>query len=214
MSLPQVPGPAVLRNRGVPVLVHVLARDAEHRLAVPYQRTFDEADEPILETRWIQFTNAVLADIEARWGDTDSWQGALSDNPYRTLAETLAIAFGEWHTDEAGGPPTPDVRLVGTMMRDGIDSTAYSTAILGAYLLSQGVEPERVGESLRREYAKAAETAHRIAEVLATSLDEPQPTPPSPPDATTPTSPTESPSGEPPSPTGPDSEGTGTSSGD
>lgn len=166
-----LPNAQVLKNRGVPVILHVLAGDDEPGgPARPYKRTFtsdDESAEPILCTRWVQFTNSVIADIEDTemgWGDQDGWQDALSKQPFLTLCKTLAISFEWWVPEQvnATGGPVPDQRRAGKAMLDGQIDT-YATALGGAYSLSQGVTPEQAGEIMRAGIKSAAELRPLIA---------------------------------------------------
>ena len=62
-ALPQLPSVQVLKNRGIPVLVHQVEPDAN---GVRYNRVFtsdDPSAEPVLETAFIKFTNLSLSDV-------------------------------------------------------------------------------------------------------------------------------------------------------
>ena len=86
-ALRGTPTAAVLRNRGVPVQVHVVEAESATR----FVRTFDEAGEPVFETRSVALTAWTLARIEERWGDLDGWQKATEGKPYLTAIEVLSL---------------------------------------------------------------------------------------------------------------------------
>lgn len=155
MSVREVP-PAVLKHRGVPLRFHVLAVGEDGAPVVPYARAYDGEGEdatPRYEDRWLQFSSSVLVDLEnpaVGWADLDAWEDNLQARPVSTIVRTIALALEMWvpgaHT--ADGYPVPDLRRAGTMILDGeIDD--YASAIGCAFMLSQGIAPERAGEALR-----------------------------------------------------------------
>lgn len=156
--------PAVLKNRGVPLRFHVLAVGEDGNPASPYARKMDgdaETALPVFEERFVQFTSAVLVDMEnpdVGWKDLDAWEDALSRQPTVTLVRTLALVLGLTVPGRAtaGGEPVPDLRRVGVMMLDG-EIDEYATAIGAAFMLAQGISPERAGEALRAGVKNAAE---------------------------------------------------------
>lgn len=176
----RVPGPQVLRNRGIPVKVHRLVLDGAGDPVRPYQREFDgtgENAELLTDEVWVQLTNAVLADFEddeIGWGSLDNWQAALVETPYKALVRTFALALG-YHVpgmSTPGGSPVPDLRRAGTLMLDGLTDD-YATVIGAAFALANGVSPERVGELLRAGVRNAAELRPLIdAEVQKMLEDE------------------------------------------
>lgn len=159
---PRVPTPQVLKHRGVPITVHALGETAEGRAT--YERRFDGEGEnasPVYEERWLQFTNSVLVDMEnpaIGWADLEGWEDDLQKRPTVALVRTLALALEVWvpgkHTET--GDPVPDLRRTGKMLLDG-QTDEYATAVGAAFMLSQGISPERAGEALRAGVKNAAE---------------------------------------------------------
>lgn len=140
---------AVLRNKGIPIPLYELARDGLGQLESPARRATNQADEPIIGEAWVQMTNLALADVEERFGTLQAWQEQLSKAPFNTLVTTIAICLDA------------DRRQVGLRMVDG-RLEDYSSAVGGAFMLANGVEPEKVGEVLARG-VRAATEAHRRA---------------------------------------------------
>lgn len=155
MSVREVP-PAVLKHRGVPLRFHALVTGEDGNPVVPHARRFDGEDEdatPVYEERWLLLTSSVLVDLEnptIGWADLDAWEDALGTNVHTTIARTLALALEVWVPGEHApdGSPVPDLRRVGKMMVDGMIDD-YAAAIGAAFMLSQGIAPERAGEALR-----------------------------------------------------------------
>lgn len=158
----RVPPVAVLKNRGVPITLHTFAEAVEGDRT--YVRAFDgegEDAEPVLEHRFLQFTNAVLADLESDdvgFGSMDAWQDALGVRPFVTLTRTLAIALEWWVPGAltATGSPVPDLRRAGKAMLDG-KTDDYSTIVGVAFALANGVAPERAVDLLKAGVKNAAE---------------------------------------------------------
>lgn len=158
---------AVLKARGVPVKLHVLERNAEGR----WVRTFGEAGDPVLEDRYVQMTNAVLADIESPlngWGSADAWRDALQATPRDAMQRTLALCLDWWAVTI--GMEEPDSRRAGVAMLDA-ESDAYASAVGAAYMLANGVVPERVGEVMAAGIKSAAELRNRIMGRLADTAE-------------------------------------------
>lgn len=157
------PPPAVLKSRGVPIKVHVLAKNDEDR----WVRSMD-GDEPVIDTVYVQMTNAVLTDLTdplVGYGSLDLWQHALSNDTYRALQNTLAMCL-DWWIVLPGGQESPDGRRAGRAMIDGeVDS--YSSAIGAAFMLANGVRPERVGEVMAAGITSAAGIREQMMDKLA-----------------------------------------------
>ena len=184
--------PAVLKNRGVPMTVHTVVRDADGRPTS--ERAVDDAGEFIMEKspRWIRFDNNILSDIEDEnlgWGSVDKWEEALVAAPFGTVRATLAMCWGFDPTSK------DDLRVVGAICPDATEETG--TLIGAAYMLANGMDPVLVGEAIRQsegelvtsnkakqarlaEALKAATTTE-AQDVSPTSLSEPIPTGDSPP---------------------------------
>lgn len=177
----RIPNAAVLKHRGVPIRLHALVTDETGAPASPYARKFEgdgEESQPVYEERWVQFTNAALVDMEnpaVGWADLDGWEDALQKNPTTALVKTLAIVLGMWVPGLAGpsGDPVPDLRRAGTMLVDG-EADTYATVIGAAFMLAQGISPERAGEVLRAGVRNAREVRPLIDSEVQKMLAEEQ----------------------------------------
>lgn len=157
-ALRGTPTAAVLRNRGVPVQVHVVEAETALRF---HRKVDDDTGEPVFETRYVALTAWTLARIEEKWGDLDGWQKAAEAQPYLTAIESLALV---WDL------PAP---AVGTMLLDG-DLEDYNTALAAAFMLANGADGDAVVRVLTAsvkvgKVAKAA-VADEAAKI-ATDLD-------------------------------------------
>lgn len=158
----------VLRNAGIPVKTYVLARAADGTLERPYRRAADEVTgEPLLEWRYVRISNAVLAAVETPeptgWGSVGGWETALADTPFRAIAQTLAICWGLFVNDS--GLAAPDVAQAAAALVDG-EIEGYSLAVANAFLMSQGVDPQRVGEHLAAEIRSLRTQREAIEEAV------------------------------------------------
>lgn len=159
--------PAVLKNRGVPMTVHAVVRDADGRLTG--ERVFDDAaGEFVMESapRYIRFDNNTLSDIEdtdVGWGSIDNWEEALVNTPFRTVRRTLALCWGFDPQDDN------DLRVVGAICPDANEEVG--TLIGAAYMLANGMDPQLVGESIRQAEIEAVTSNRakqaRLADALA-----------------------------------------------
>ena len=186
--------PAVLKNRGVPMTVHTVVRDADGRPT--NERAIDDAGEFIMDPakRYVRFDNNILSDIEdpvIGWGSVDNWEEALVAAPFSTVRATLAICWGFDPSSK------DDLRVVGAICPDATEEVG--TLIGAAYMLANGMDPALVGDAIRQsegemvtsnkakqarlaEALKAATTKDETTEdVSPTSLSEPIPTDDSPP---------------------------------
>lgn len=148
MGLRSVSGP-VLRNKGIPVELYELARDADGQLEQPLRRALSQADEPVVAEVWLQMTNLALADIEEQFGELGKWQEALQTRPFGTIVTTLALCL-DMPRRQAG------LRMIDGRLED------YSSAVGGAFMLANGVEPEKVGEVLARGVRAASEARSKL----------------------------------------------------
>lgn len=182
------PSLQVLKNRGVPVLVHKVEPDPN---GVRYHRVFtteDESGEPVLETLFIKFDALAMAEIEERWADPtpyvthmvdgrevsrpatgdeqgtprdamEVWESALESSPYKTLIQTCAIVW-ECTTQEAGK------RLID----DKVDE--YSTAIGAAVLMANGVEGDAVVRLLKTGVSSSKRLRAEVAAAASKAVEE------------------------------------------
>lgn len=160
----RVPSVAVLKNRGVPITLHALVTDDAGVPVRPYVRRYDgesEEAEPVLEHRFLQFTSAVLSDLESDdigFGSMDEWQEQLGTKPFVSLTRTVAIALEWWVPGKSTdtGAPVPDLRRAGKAMLDGLTDD-YSTIVGTAFALANGVQPERALDLLKAGVRNAKE---------------------------------------------------------
>jgi hypothetical protein len=132
--------PAVLRNKGVPVVVQRVEQDADGRW-VP---VLDADGAAVTDTRYVRFDFNAIADIEEEWGGTANWEASLnpedgkaSSSVLRTVRKTLAICWGE------------DVRHVGAQLIPD-QFLPYTLAMGVAWALANGVDPTVAAERLRQ----------------------------------------------------------------
>jgi hypothetical protein len=140
-----VPDLSVLRNRGIPVKVHVL--DDEKK------RTFDAAGEPVTTSVFVRFTNNVLADLTEKdmYGSLDGWEAAIEDNPALAIPNTLALC---WDVTR---------RVAGDMMLDNVLDD-YATAVGAAFAMANGVPPDSVVKVLVAGLAAATTRTKMIVD--------------------------------------------------
>lgn len=134
---------SVLRNRGVPVRVHVLD-DAG-------QRTYNEQNEPVTVPAFVRFTNNVLADLcePTMYGSMDGWEEAVDENTALAIPTTLGVCWGV------------ERRVAGEMMLDNVLDD-YATAIGGAFAMANGVPPDSVVKILAAGMTAASDKVKAI----------------------------------------------------
>lgn len=164
----EVPSSTVLKNRGYPVRVYDLERDAASgRFSRPFRPRVDSRGEPVVKECWVKFTNLVLSDIEEHYGSITEWAERLQETPYKTCIDTLAIA---WRDDpEWSGA---DRRTVGaSFIHDQTDE--YAAAVGSGYMLANGVEVDAVVRVLTSGIAMGRERrARALSEALGKVVEE------------------------------------------
>jgi hypothetical protein len=163
-----VPDLAVLRNRGIPVKVHVLDDDGN--------RTFDSSGEAITAEAFVRFTNNVLADLTEpdQYGSLDGWEAAIEDNPALAIPNTLAVC---WDVTR---------RRAGDLMLDNVLDD-YATAVGGAFAMANGVPPDSVVKVLVAGIAAATTRTKMIVEGVEKEMAERDKANQTPPPSETPT---------------------------
>jgi hypothetical protein len=158
----------VLRNAGIPVKTYTLATTSEGALVEPYQRAVDEFGEPLQEWRYVRVSNAVMAQVESPtpmgWGSTDAWEKDLQTIPFQGIARTLAIVWKM--VINVDGLSAPDWERAAEVLIDG-EIESYSLAVGNAFLLAQGVDPQRVGEHLREELTSLQTQRAAVEDLVA-----------------------------------------------
>lgn len=103
-------------------------------------------------TAEIVFTANTLAAVEEKYGSLPAWQEAMTNRPYGSVRDTLAIALGR-------DPLEVGEAMLPTRMQD------YATAIAAAFTIANGMDPT---EALTMAQEAAARRAARIADLTAT----------------------------------------------
>lgn len=117
--------PAVLANVGVPVsLYRTRVVNTEHI-----------ADKDDLVEYQVRFTNWTISQLEEQFSSMTNWDRSLTDQPFRTIIRTLAIAL-EW----------PPQRVAAAMPMGHI--TEYQLAVHAALQLALGADPKKVAKAL------------------------------------------------------------------
>lgn len=116
--------PAVLANVGVPVsLYRTKVINTEHI-----------ASDELVEMK-VRFTNWTISQLEEQFSSMTKWDQSLTDQPFRTIIRTLAIAL-EW----------PPQRVAAAMPMGHI--TEYQLAVHAALQLALGADPKKVSKAL------------------------------------------------------------------
>lgn len=144
----------ILRNRGIMVEVHRLAKDNEGNLVQPYERVMNSADEYVYENIFIRFDNWTIANIEdappSGFGSFENYQEAMQTSPARTVPQTVAHLHEKYLLDKDGAR-VPDLRYGAMLLKDG-HMQEYMLACLNAMMLAQGIaSPEALAESVNRQ---------------------------------------------------------------
>lgn len=116
--------PAVLANVGVPVsLYQTRVINTEH-----------VASDELVEHK-LRFTNWTISQLEEQFASMTNWDRSLTDQPFRTIIRTLAIAL-EW----------PPQRVAAAMPMGHI--VEYQLAVHAALQLALGADPKKVSRVL------------------------------------------------------------------
>ena len=123
---------AVLRNKGVPVLLAEV-RKGTNDWEVIYNSE-GNAESKVVHLR---FTHNTIADIEENFNGLSEWQEAMEEKPVSTLRKTIALILLE---------PTDKV---GVMMLEG-RLPEYNNAIGVAWGMANGVDPNLASQLLEQ----------------------------------------------------------------
>ena len=132
--------PAILRNKGVPIVLHNVRRSDDNE----WVGIYDSDGTPETSTYYVRFTHNVIADIEERWDGLEKWQESIDSKPVSTMRSTLGILILE----------TPE--KTGAMMVEG-RLAEYNNAIGVAWALANGVDPT-VASQLLQEANKTVDS--------------------------------------------------------
>lgn len=172
--------PAVMRNRGVPVVMYAIVRDAlplpdgtpqvavdaiTNILGPPRLMSGDDG-EPMTVIEHVRFDMNAIAQIEELWDGLANWQNNLATTkPVSTMRRTLAVTLGR-DDDEVGLAMIPQ--------RQG----EYAAAIGAAWAIANGVDPTQASQAMRVARAAIAEQVEQQQTELAKTIE--SLTPPSP----------------------------------
>jgi predicted PP-loop superfamily ATPase len=145
---------AILKNKGVPVIVANLREDDGKWVPV-----YDAEGEQETEEFHIRFTHNVIADIEELWEGLQEWQEAMEQKPVSTLRRTLALLMVE-NVDKAG------MRMVEGRLAD------YTSAIGVAWALANGVDPTTASRLLKQATVAVDSQMEILNEELEKSVTE------------------------------------------
>jgi len=115
--------PAVLRNKGVPVLVAELREENG-----AWAQIYDSEGNAETKEVYVRFTHNTIADIEEVWDGLPDWQEAMAAKPVSTLRRTYGLILSE------------PVEKVGMRLIEG-QLGSYNNAIGTAWALANGVDP-------------------------------------------------------------------------
>lgn len=168
MAALEIPAPAVLENRGIPVLVHALKQ--EDAAGLRFEREYEEDDiTPVLEKRYVRLTMVTQAGIEQRFSDDRKYVSEIVDDEgntkYRLATEDeqdVGVTLDAMDLWQLGLDRFPASTISETLAliwdctakEAGLrllDNAAdeYATALAGAVALSQGAGADAVVRLLR-----------------------------------------------------------------
>lgn len=139
---------AILRNKGVPIKLHVLDDDG--------QRVYNNG-KPVFEETNFRLTNWHIAEIEDRIGGRDAFQQKLEESNRKLVVDLLALALDRFPPD------------IGMAMIDG-DFPIYEAAIAAGLAINQGLPLDVVGNFLAAGNAAATEMRKQL-DALAKTMD-------------------------------------------
>lgn len=181
----EIPAPAVLQNRGIPVLVHSVRQNDAAGLR--FERQWEDDDTtPKLEKRWVRLTMSTQAGIEARWGDDRKYVEEVinekGDTKYRlATAEEQDEGFNVdsmdlWQQALSDRPATTFLETYGLIWECTnqeaaallVDTSAddYATALAGAYALAQGAGADAVVRLLKTGVSSAQRLKDSVREAV------------------------------------------------
>ena len=115
--------PAVLRNKGVPILLAQVRKGSND-----WEVVYNSDGEVESDSIYIKFTHNHIADIEETFDGLSEWQEAMEEKPVSTLRRTLSLLLLE------------PIDKVGVMMIEG-RLPEYNNAIGVAWAMANGVDP-------------------------------------------------------------------------
>lgn len=134
---------AILRNKGVPVKLHVLDDNGE--------RLYNNG-KPVFEEVHFRLTNWHIAEIEDRIGGREEFQRKLEESNRKLVVDMLALALDRFPPD------------VGMAMIDG-EFPVYEAAIAAGLAINQGMPLDAVGNFLAAGHAAVDEMKKQLDEL-------------------------------------------------
>jgi len=123
---------AVLRNKGVPVLLAQVRKGTSD-----WEVVYNSEGNVESEVVHLRFTHNTIADIEENFDGLSEWQEAMGEKPVSTLRKTMALILLE---------PTDKI---GVMMLEG-RLPEYNNAIGVAWGMANGVDPTLASQLLEQ----------------------------------------------------------------
>lgn len=145
--------PIVLKNKGVPIELAVVESDDNGG----WRRRFNEEGECAKETFYVRFNHNIIADLEDKYGDLETWQRQSETRATSVARDTLAMCL------------RMDKHKVGESMLDG-SIQDYQNAIAMAWSICNGVDPTVASKMLRQAAKLAQEQRKAINDELESQL--------------------------------------------
>lgn len=150
--------PIVLKNKGVPVEMAVVEKQADGT----YKRKFNEEGDFERTKAFVRFTHNTIADIEDKYSTLELWQSAMDIRPTSTIRDTLAIALMK------------DPYEVGEAMIEG-QMFQYSNAIGTSWGIANGMDPTAASRILRQGNELAEKQIEESNKQILESMKEDSP---------------------------------------
>lgn len=151
--------PIVLKNKGIPIQLAVVEKSEDGY----YKRKFNEEGDCDKETVHLRFNHNVIADLEERYGDLETWQRMQETKASTTARDTMSLCLRR--EKESVG----EAMLEGSLMD-------YQNAIAMAWSICNGVDPTTASKLLRQAAKLAEEQKDAVNKELESQLPkEPKP---------------------------------------
>lgn len=191
-ALTTTPSLQVLKNRGIPVLVHAVQADPN---GVRYNRVYtsdDENGEPVFETAFIRLTALSMAEIEGKWVDPTPYVteevivgGKREERSRPAVDGEVGAPRDPMEVWEDALSEKPYQTIIATLAivwectpqeagkrikDDAVDE--YSTAIGAAVLMANGVEGDAVVRLLKTGVSSSKRLKDEVAAAAAKAVTE------------------------------------------
>jgi hypothetical protein len=164
--------PTVLRNRGVPILMNVIVRDALPlpegtpqaaadaitNILGPPRLIYGDDGEPLTVIEHLRFDMNAIAAIEEAWDGLTNWQVDLSMKPVTAMRRTIAIAM-------LRDPNEIGMALIAQRQGE------YGAAIGAAWAIANGVDPTQAAQGMIVARDAVAKQIEKQQEALARTIE-------------------------------------------